>query len=429
MNPREALRLRRILYAAAFTRAVAVGLVAVMVALYCARLGLSPARVGAVIAAALWGGAAATLATLLAGPRVPPRALLVGLTVLPAAAGGVFLSTGSFPLLLASAFAGMFAVHGRDRGAIPIVEQALLPATASDASRTRVFAWYNVLLDAGYAAGGFLAALPTLLEAWLGTPPLAGMRIALAVFCALNLCAALLYVRLPATLREARSVGLGALSPASRPIVRKLSLLFLVDAFGGGFSGSALFAYFFVERFGASAATVAALFGLGRLLSAGSHLVAAWLARRIGLVNTMVYTHIPSSVLLFTIVASDHLVVAAALFLLREGLNEMDVPTRQSYVMAVVRPEERLAAAGVTSLVRSGGWAAAPALAGWLMQAGGLGLPLVTAGATKIAYDLMLWREFRRVAPPEETPSPKGEGALSRRPPVSRRTTARRRSS
>lgn len=402
MNPREAARLRRILYAAAFVRALGVGLIAVMVALYCARLGLSAARIGAVISAALWGGAAATLATLVAGPRLTPRTLLVALCLLAAAAGAIFLSSGSFPLLLASAFAGMFAVHGRDRGAIPIVEQALLPATASDASRTRVFAWYNVLLDAGYAGGGFLAALPTLLESGLAMPALSGMRVALGVFCALNLAAAWLYSRLPRVMPDARAVGLGALSPGSRPIVRKLSLLFLVDAFGGGFIGSALFAYFFAERYGAGAATIAALFGFGRLLSAGSHLVAAWLARRIGLVNTMVYTHIPSSLLLFTIVASDDLRVAALLFLLREGLNEMDVPTRQSYVMAVVRPEERLAAAGVTSLVRSGGWAAAPAIAGWLMQAGGLGLPLIAAGATKIAYDLMLWREFRRVAPPEE---------------------------
>jgi MFS family permease len=147
---------------------------------------------------------------------------------------------------------------------------------------------------------------------------------------------------------------------------------------------------------------VAILFGAGRVLSAFSHLLAAWLSRRIGLVNTMVFTHIPSSLLLFTIVASDQFVVAAALFLLREGLNEMDVPTRQSYTMAVVRPEERLAVSGITSLVRSGGWALAPVIAGWMIVTGGLGLPLVFSGGTKIAYDLLLWREFRRVKPPEE---------------------------
>jgi predicted MFS family arabinose efflux permease len=406
MTPREATRLRRILYAAAFVRAAAVGLVAVTIGLYCARLGLSAARIGAIVSAALWGGALATFLTLLAGARYSPRTMLVLLASLPALGGAVFVSTDAFPLLLASAFVGMFGVHGRDRGAIPILEQALLPATVPDGGRTRAFAWYNVLLDAGYAAGGFAAALPSALETWTRLGPLDAMRATLGVFCALNAAAAILYARLPRRLPEARAVRLRELSPASRPIVAKISLLFLVDAFGGGFIGSALLAYFFAERFGVSPAALAALFGVGRLLSAVSHLGAAWLARRIGLVNTMVFTHIPSSLLLFTIVASSDFGLAAFLFLLREGLNEMDVPTRQSYVMAVVRPDERLAAAGVTSLVRAGGWAAAPILAGVMMQVGGLGLPLLAAGTLKIAYDLLLWREFRRVVPPEERAAP-----------------------
>jgi MFS family permease len=402
MSPGEARHLRRILYAAAFLRALAVGLMAVLIGLYAARIGLSATQIGVILSSALWGAALAALITLVIGPRLGQRTLLVSLSTLPFLGGAVLLSTQAFVLIALAAFVGMFNVHGRDRGAIPIVEQALFPATTTDADRTRVFAWYNVLLDAGYAVGGFMAAIPTLLEAWAGFTTLEGMRIALALFCALYAAAAILYSRLPKRMPGAASVGLRHLSPQSRPIVTKISLLFFMDAFGGGFIGTALFAYFFAEQFGASAATVAMLFGVGRLLSAVSHFGAAWLAKRIGLVNTMVYTHIPSSILLFTIVASDSLAVAAFLFLLREALNEMDVPTRQSYVMAVVRPEERLAVAGITSLVRSTGWAAAPVLAGVMMQAGGLGVPLVVAGVTKIGYDLLLWREFRRVKPPEE---------------------------
>jgi MFS family permease len=402
MTPAEARHLRRILYAAAFLRALAVGLMAVLIGLYASRIGLSAPQIGVILSSALWGAALAALITLVIGPRVAQRTLLVSLTALPFLGGAVLLATDAFALIAVAAFVGMFNVHGRDRGAIPIVEQALFPATTTDADRTRVFAWYNVLLDVGYAVGGLLAALPTLLEAWAGLSTLDGMRVALALFCALYAAAALLYARLPKRLPGAASVGLRQLSPQSKPIVTKISLLFFLDAFGGGFIGTALFAYFFAERFGASAATVAVLFGAGRLLSAFSHFGAAWLAKRIGLVNTMVYTHIPSSLLLFTIVASDDFAVAAFLFLVREGLNEMDVPTRQSYVMAVVRPEERLAVAGITSLVRSTGWAAAPVIAGLMMQAGGLGLPLVFAGVTKIGYDLLLWREFRRVKPPEE---------------------------
>ena len=400
MTPREGERQRRILYAAAFLRALGVGLMAVLIGLYASRLGLSAARIGIILSCALWGAALAALLTLVFGPRFSERAFLVTLCLLPVLGGALFLATDALPLLALAAFIGMFNVHGRDRGAIPIVEQALLPATTDNANRTRVFAWYNVLLDAGYAIGGLLAALPTFFEAGLGLSTLDAMRAALALFCVLYAAAAALYSRLPP--RAAVPVGLMQLSPESRPIVRKISFLFLIDAFGGGFIGSALFAYFFAERYGVPAAAVAVLFASGRVLSAFSHLVAAWLARRIGLVNTMIYTHVPSCLLLFTIVASGSFEMAAFLFLLREALNEMDVPTRQSYVMAVVRPEERLAAAGITSLVRSGGWAVAPMFAGLMMQAGGLGLPLIFAGATKLAYDFLLWREFRRLKAPEE---------------------------
>jgi MFS family permease len=396
------IRYRRLLYAAALLRALAIGLMAVMIGLYCARLGFTPAQIGIVLSAALWGSALAALATMLAGRHVSERALLVALTLLPMAGGAVIASTDAFAVLAVAAFAGMINVHGRDRGAIPILEQAMFPATTTDADRTRVFAWYNVMLDGGYAAGGLLAGLPTVLERFAGVPELDGMRLALGIFCALYLASAALYSRLPARLGETAPARLRDLSPQSRPIVAKISGLFFIDALAGGFIGTAIFAYFFAERFGAGAATVAILFSAGRTLSAFSHFVAAWLARRIGLVNTMVYTHIPSSLLLFTVVAADDFAWAAFFFLLRESLNEMDVPTRQSYVMAVVQPHERLAASGLTNLVRSGGWAIAPGFAGWLMQGVGLGAPLVVAGIGKIAYDLLLWREFRRVKPPEE---------------------------
>jgi MFS family permease len=400
MQSREGDRQRRILYAAAFLRALGVGLMAVLIGLYCARLGLSATEIGVVLSAALWGAALAALLTMVIGPRVPERWLLFALCALPVAGGALFLSADSFPLIVGAAFVGMFNVHGRDRGAIPIVEQTLLPATTDDRGRTGVFAWYNVLLDSGYAIGGLMAALPAIFERAWGLATLDAMRASLALFCVMYAAAAILYSRLPA--RVTAPVGLHQLSPASRPIVAKISLLFFIDAFGGGFIGSALFAYYFAERFGVGAATVAVLFAGGRVLSALSHLAAAWLAKRIGLVNTMVYTHVPSCLLLFTIVAADSFAVAAVLFLVREGLNEMDVPTRQSYVMAVVQPDERLAAAGITALVRSVGWAVAPVFAGLLMQAGGLGLPLIVAGGTKLAYDALLWREFRRVKPPEE---------------------------
>ncbi|HLE84617.1 MAG TPA: MFS transporter, partial [Thermoanaerobaculia bacterium] len=178
--------------------------------------------------------------------------------------------------------------------------------------------------------------------------------------------------------------------------------LFALDGIGGGFLVTTLLSYYFFERFGASPGAVALLFFAARLANLLSNFGAAWLARRFGLVNTMVFTHIPASLLLVAVAFVPTFAVAAALFLVREMLVEMDVPTRQSYVMAVVAPEERTAAAGVTNLVRLGGWAAGPALAGWTMEHWALGAPLVLGAAIKIVYDLLLWTAFRQVKPPEE---------------------------
>jgi MFS family permease len=184
--------------------------------------------------------------------------------------------------------------------------------------------------------------------------------------------------------------------------VAKISALFALDGIGGGFLTTAMLSYFFFERFGAREDTIAVLFAAARLLNAVSHLGAAWLAGRIGLVRTMVLTHIPSSLLLVTVAFAPSFAVAAVLFLVREGLVEMDVPTRQSYVMAVVEPDERTLASGITNLVRLGAWAIAPAIAGALMGDDTLYVPLVVGAALKITYDILLWRAFRAVHPPEE---------------------------
>jgi hypothetical protein len=193
------------------------------------------------------------------------------------------------------------------------------------------------------------------------------------------------------------------LSPAGRRILWRISALFALDGLGGGLLVTTLLSYFFFERFAASPATVAALFFAARLANLASNFGAAWLARRIGLVNTMVFTHVPSSLLLVAVAFVPRFELAAALFLLRECLVEMDVPTRQSYVMAVVAPGERTVASGVTNLVRLAAWAAGPALAGLAMGRLWLGAPLVIGAGVKIVYDLLLYAAFRGVRPPEET--------------------------
>ena len=398
-----ARRDRRLLYAAALLRAVATGMTGVVLALYLGLLGASPAAIGAVVSAGLAGGALAALVATLAGDRRGHRRFLLELASLGAAGTVALAMVHDVRLAAAAAFVGMVNAMGRDRGPALVVEQAMLPATAAEAERTRVFAWYHVLQDAGHALGGVLAGLPSALVAFGLADPSAAFRLSLWVVAALLALTAVCYAGLsPAT--EAPVVQPGPrLSPASRGILARLSTLFLLDAFAGGFLSSAMLTVFFNQRFGASAATLGLLFAGARVANGLSHLGAAWLARRIGLVNTMVFTHIPSSLLLVTVTYAPTFGIAAALFLLREGLVEMDVPTRQSYVMAVVRPEERLVASGVTHLVRLAGWAAGPVIGGILMQDVALGTPFVVAAVMKIAYDALLWLGFRRQRPPEET--------------------------
>jgi predicted MFS family arabinose efflux permease len=292
---------------------------------------------------------------------------------------------------------------GRDRGAALVIEQAMLPATTTAEGRTQAFAWYNVAQDIGHALGSLLVGLSTLLVAWGVADSLGAHRATMLVAAVLTLAPLPLYFGLGESVEAPPGRGeRQRLSPESRSLLVRISALFAVDSLAGGLLVTSLLSWFFFERFGASEATIGALFFGARLLNAGSHLGAAWLAKRIGLVNTMVFTHIPSSLLLVTVAYAPTFPIAAALFLLREGLVEMDVPTRQSYVLAVVRPEEATVASGVTSLVRMAAWAVGPGVAGVFMQSASIMTPLVVGAAMKIGYDLLLWRAFRKVKPPEE---------------------------
>jgi MFS family permease len=374
------------LYAAAFLRATATGLLGVLLGLDLAARGFDATATGFVVGGGLAGAAAAVLVATVAGARLGERRLLVALTV-AGAAGAMLASVATHPwLVVAAAFVGGVNGVGRDRGAQLVLEQSLLPATTTDAERTRAFAWYNVLQDAGHAVGA------------LGAGIAAGWS--LDGYAVLLLASGLCYVGLAA--HADRTDATAAVTPEGRRVIRRLSALFFVDSFAGGFIPGALLAVFFHRRFDVGAEALGVLFFGARVANAGSHLAAAWLARRIGLVRTMVFTHVPSSLLLLTVAWAPTYPVAAALFLLREGLVEMDVPTRQSYVMAVVRPAERTLASGATNLVRLAGWGAGSLVAGAAMQHGGAAVPLGIAAALKLGYDALLYRAFRRERPPEE---------------------------
>jgi MFS family permease len=397
-----------LIYGAAFLRAFGVGLLGVILGVYLFRIGLDSTRIGLVIAAGLAGGTLATAVVGFYGDFLGRRRTLFSLALL-ATAGGLGLALApSFGALLGLAFVGMLNGMGTDRSATFALEQAIIPGLTSDRRRTWTLSWYNVLLDSGGALGALAGAAPLVLHSRLDHEITLAYKYIFFAYAALQLLTAVLYLQLSARVEVVQPIGTtrSEISSETRSIVWRLAGLFSLDAFGGGFLGDALVAYWFFRRFGVDERELGLLFFAVHLLNAGSHLGAAWLARRIGLVRTMVFTHLPSSLFLIAVPAAPTLKLAIILFLLRESLVEMDVPTRQSYVAAVVNPHERTYAAGITNLTRTLSWAGASAAAGALMQRLAFSAPLVFGGSLKILYDLLLYRGFRHLKVPEERPPP-----------------------
>jgi len=386
-----------LIYIAALVRSSAVGLIGVVLAIALTQAGVSVAGTGAVIGAGLAGIAAMTLVVTVAADRLGRRRALIVVSLLTGFGYVAAAASASLIWLIPAAFVGMLNGMGRDRGPAGTLEQAILPETTDAEHRTWTLAWYNLVLDGGHACGG-LAAL-----AFAG----AHQRIffvcgAAALACVAPYWALSTRVEIPQSPVQSPVARTSKVRATGDSAIAKLALLFGIDSIGGGFLSSALIAYWFFERYGFSERQLAVLFFAARALNAVSHIAAAWLARRIGLLNTMVLTHLPSSLLLMLAPAAPSGALAAALFLGRESLVEMDVPTRQSYVMAIVPPHRRTYASGITNFTRTLGWAIGPPIAGFIMKNVVLAAPLFIGGGMKIAYDLVLYRSFRHVRPPEE---------------------------
>jgi MFS family permease len=400
---------QRIIYGAGLLRGLAAGAISVLAAVYLAKRGFPEVEIGSVLASGLAGVLAGTIYGTFFAERVGRRRSLVLLALLAALGGAAFAFADTLWAAMLAAFFGMLNTQGSDRGGAQALETAILPGIVETAQRTRAFAWYNALQDAGGALGALLAAMPALLRDGFAVAEPVAYDATVFVYAGLLVAVALLYSRLSRGTEHAGTaahLGPHDLPPSARREVRNFSLLAALDSFGGGFIGSALIAYFLYARFGVAEGALALLFAAARVMTVFSHFVAAWLAGRIGLVNTMVFTHIPSSLLIATLPIAPNFEVAAVLFILREGLGEMDVPTRQSYLMAIVPAHERTWASGISQLARAAGRMVAPLFAGAAMQGGALWLPLAAGATIKITYDLLLWRAFRRIKPPEERASP-----------------------
>jgi MFS family permease len=393
-------------------RSMDYGLLAVILGVVLAGEGFSPAAIGVLITVSLVGDMVGTYVIGLVADTWGRRRTLALLSLLMAATGVVFGLVTSYPVLLLAAFFGTLGTSASETAPFLPIDQAMIAQITPPPRRTAMFARYNLIASGSSAVGALAAGLPDLLTR-TGLPVASGIRLLFGMYAVLGLVVAGLSLRLSSPVEaparphiEIQSLG-QRLAPQlhrSRGIVWKLTALFSVDAASGGLVVQSLVALFFHLRFGVSLTTLSVLFFGANLLSALSFLAAVPLARRFGLLNTMVFTHLPSNVLLALVAFAPTFPIAAALLLVRQMLSQMDVPTRQAYTMALVDPEERTAAASVTSLARSLGSATSPVFSGLLLQGPLLvvGLPFILAGTLKAAYDLTLWSIFRHVRLKEE---------------------------
>ena len=402
----------RMLFLTRIIRLFAYGFVAVVLGLYLSAVGLSDTQIGLVLSLTLFGDALISLPITIVADRLGRRRMLLIGAGLMIFAGVVFALTNNIALLIITAIIGTISPSGNEVGPFLAIEQAALPQTTTDKQRTQVFAWYALLGSVATGLGSLVGGTVAQILQNAGQTPLNSYRVVLIGYALLGGVLGILFTRLSPTIEIVLAKGPVTLKSLyglnrSRGVVYKLSLLFMIDAFAGGLVVQSLVAVWFNRRFGADPAVIGTIY-LGANLFAGlSALAAARVAARIGLVNTMVFTHVPSNILLLLVPLMPTLPLAILVLLLRFSISQMDVPTRQSYTVSVVDPEERSAANGVTNLARTTASALSPNLTGALFSAGGawIGVPFLLAGGLKLVYDFLLYRSFKAIKPPEEQAS------------------------
>jgi MFS family permease len=395
----------RLLFATRFIRLFAYGSLSVVLVFYLIGVGLHEAQIGMLITLTLLGDTIVSLVLTTQADRLGRRRMLLIGAGLMIAAGVVFAASTTFWILVIAGTLGVISPSGSEVGPFLSIEQAALSHVVSEKSRTSVFAWYTLAGSLATALGSLAGGVTIRGLHRMAVPPVSGYRVVVLAYAAFGAVLGLLFFTLSraaevTTERDKKQfratiAGLSGLE-RSRRVVLKLSALFALDSFGGGFVVQSFAAYWFYLRFGVEPQTLGTIFFWANVLSGVSALVASRLAARIGLVETMVVTHLPSNVLLMLIPLMPTLGWATAMLLLRFSISQMDVPTRQSFVMAVVPADERSAAAGITGVARTMGAGLSPVLAGLLFARPSLiNVPFFIAGALKIAYDLLLFRAFR----------------------------------
>jgi MFS family permease len=392
-----------LLFLTRFARLFSYGALSVVLVFYLTGIGLSESQTGMLLTLTLLGDTVVSLFLTTQADRIGRRRMLITGAILMTSAGVIFASTNNLLFLAAAGTIGVISPSGNEVGPFLSIEQAALSQVIPARERTTVFAWYTLNGAIATAAGSLFAGLLTQRLERAAVTPVASERAIIVVYAGLGLFLLLLFSGLSPAAEAHRGSDGGLLGVGfSRALVLKLSGLFALDAFGGGFVVQSFTAYWFYLRFGVNPATLGGIFFGANIFAGFSALAATQLAARFGLIKTMVYTHLPSNILLILVPLMPNLSLAILVLLVRFSISQMDVPTRQSYTMAIVRVEERSAAAGITGVARTAGAALAPVLAGLLFARPSLiNLLFFIAGTLKISYDLLLYRAFVRVLPPE----------------------------
>lgn len=398
----------KLVLAARVTRTFAYGFLSIVLAIYLKLIGFNDIVIGLVLASTLVNSVIFTLIASFYADRLGRRNMLVIYAALMSISGAIFLATEDYLALIAAALIGTINVTGSETGAFLSIEQALLPQTVSNVrKRNTIFALYNMAGTFAMSVGILLSALPAILQHQFGLSQIESIKPLFMLYSILGIIVMIIYFMLSKKIEltgdQIAKPLTQVLSPETKKIVGKLSGLFSLDSFAGGFVIQSIVAFWFFTKFGLDLTTLSYIFSIAGVLTAFSFLAAARIADKIGLVNTMVFTHIPSNILLILVGFAPTLPLAIAFYLGRMALSQMDVPTRQSYIVSVVKEEERTASTGITNISRNISQAVSPSLTGYILQAlPVLSAPFVFGGILKIAYDLALYLNFKNIKPAEE---------------------------
>ncbi|MDQ4023628.1 MAG: MFS transporter [Thermoproteota archaeon] len=398
----------KLLLAAKIVRTFAYGFLSVILAIYLKLIGFDDLLIGLVLTVTLVNSVIFTLIASFYADRIGRRRTLVIYAALMSISGAIFVTTENHVMLIIAAFIGTINVTGSETGAFLTIEQSILPQTVKNIKkRNIIFAIYNMAGTFAMSAGVLLSGLPTIIQQQFGEilNQIDSIKPLFILYSLLGIVVIGIYLLLSNRIEVEGKIArplTQTLSPMSKNIVGKLSGLFAIDSFAGGFVIQSIVSFWFFTKFGADLTTLSYIFSVAGILTAFSFIVAAKIADKVGLINTMVFTHIPSNILIILVAVAPSLSVAIAFYLIRMALSQMDVPTRQSYIVAVVNKEERTAAAGITNISRNISQAISPSLTGIIINTFTLSTPFIIGGLLKIAYDIALYVNFRKIKPPEE---------------------------